>query len=97
MAADRRSVLAGVAAAFAAPVVRMLKLSDEEVMERLRQGLDTDANAVVDADTTLKLVEAVRGLAVRHGEAAVDHCVRMVNDLKRLLDWITGTASPRRD
>jgi ActR/RegA family two-component response regulator len=60
------------------------------VMERLRQGLDTDANAVVDADTTLKLVEAVRGLAVRHGEAAVEHCVRMVNDLKRLLDGITG-------
>lgn len=62
------------------------------VMERLRQGLDTDANAVVDADTTLKLVEAVRGLAVRHGPGAVEHCVRMVNDLKRLLDGITGTA-----
>jgi len=61
------------------------------VMERLRQGLDTDANAVVDADTTLRLVEAVRGLAVRHGPDAVGHCVRMVNDLKRLLDGITGT------
>jgi len=61
------------------------------VMERLRQGLDTDANAVVDADTTLKLVEAVRALAVRHGPDAVEHCVRMVNDLKRLLDGITGT------
>ena len=60
-------------------------------MERLRQGLDTDANAVVDADTTLRLVEAVRGLAVRHGPEAVGHCVRMVNDLKRLLDGITGT------
>jgi hypothetical protein len=59
------------------------------VMERLKQGLDTNANAVIDADTTLKLVEAVRGLAVRHGPAAVDHCVRMVNDLRKLLDNIT--------
>lgn len=61
------------------------------VMEQLRQGLDASANAVVDADTTLKLVEAVRGLAVRHGPAAVGHCARMVNDLRQLLDSITGT------
>jgi ActR/RegA family two-component response regulator len=61
------------------------------VMERLKQGLDSDANAVVDADTTLKLVEAVRGLAVRHGPAAVDHCARIVNDLRQLLDGLTGS------
>jgi hypothetical protein len=60
------------------------------VMERLRHGLDTDANAVADADTTLRLVEAVRGLALRHGPVAVEHCARMVNDLRRLLDGITG-------
>jgi ActR/RegA family two-component response regulator len=60
------------------------------VMERLREGLDADANAVVDADTTLRLVEAVRGLAVRHGPAAVEHCVRMVADLRKLLDNLTG-------
>lgn len=60
------------------------------VMERLREGLDSDANAVVDADTTLDLVEAVRALAVRHGQAAVAHCTRMVNDLRVLLDGITG-------
>jgi ActR/RegA family two-component response regulator len=61
------------------------------VMERLKQGLDADANAVVDADTTLRLVEAVRGLAVRHGPTAVEHCARMVTDLRRLLDGITGS------
>jgi DNA-binding response OmpR family regulator len=60
------------------------------VMDRLREGLDADANAVVDADTTLRLVEAVRGLAVRHGPVAVEHCVRMVADLRRLLDNVTG-------
>jgi len=61
------------------------------VMARLRAGLDSDANAVVDADTTLGLVEAVRALAVCHGPAAVGHCTRMVNDLRKLLDGITGT------
>lgn len=61
------------------------------VMERLKQGLGGGANAVVDADTTLRLVEAVRVLAVRHGPPAVEHCARMVHDLKRLLDEVTGT------
>jgi ActR/RegA family two-component response regulator len=61
------------------------------VMDRLREGLDSDANAVVDADTTLRLVEAVRALAVRHGPAAVEHCARVVNDLRKLLDGLTGT------
>jgi two-component system, NtrC family, nitrogen regulation response regulator NtrX len=34
----------------------------------------------------------VRALAVRHGPSAVDHCTRMVDDLRKLLDGITGTA-----
>jgi DNA-binding response OmpR family regulator len=59
------------------------------VMARLREGLDSDANAVVDSTTTLDLVEAVRALAVRHGPAAVGHCTRMVNDLRQLLDGIS--------
>lgn len=60
------------------------------VLERLRLGLDADANAVVDADTGLKLVEAVRVLAVRHGPDAVKHCVAVVESLRHLLDGITG-------
>jgi ActR/RegA family two-component response regulator len=59
------------------------------VIERLKEGLAEDANAVADPETTLRLVEAVRGLAVRHGPAAVEHCVRMVNDLRKLLDGVT--------
>ena len=55
-------------------------------LDRLTQGLDADANAVVDAKTTVELIEAIRGLAVRHGPAAVGHCVRQVQDLRRLLD-----------
>lgn len=62
------------------------------VMERLREGLAGDANAVADPETTLRLVEAVRGLAIRHGPAAVEHCVRVVTDVRKLLDGITGIA-----
>jgi two-component system nitrogen regulation response regulator NtrX len=62
-----------------------------DVLEQLRQGMAADPNAVTDADTGLELVEAVRVLAVRHGPAAVRHCVTMVEDLRKLLDGITGT------
>jgi ActR/RegA family two-component response regulator len=61
------------------------------VIERLKQGLAEDANAVADPDTTLRLVEAVRSLALRHGPAAVDHCVKVVTDLRKLLDNLTGS------
>jgi DNA-binding response OmpR family regulator len=81
----------GVEEAIAAPAeAKPEEPPPAAVMERLREGLDADANAVVDADTTLRLVEAVRALAVRHGPAAVGHCTRMVNDLRALLDGITG-------
>jgi len=56
------------------------------VMDRLRAGLDESANAVVDAETSLQLAEAVRELAVRHGPAAVRHCIRVVESVKDMLD-----------
>jgi ActR/RegA family two-component response regulator len=61
------------------------------VMARLREGLGADADALADPDTTLRLVAAVRALALKHGSGAVDHCVRVVNDLHKLLDELTGT------
>jgi two-component system nitrogen regulation response regulator NtrX len=60
------------------------------VIERIKQGLAEDANAVADPDTTLRLVEAVRSLALRHGPEAVEHCVKVVTDLRVLLDKLTG-------
>ena len=56
------------------------------VIDRLRTGLGQTANAVVDADTSLRLAEAVRELAVRHGPSAVAHCVRMVESVRAMLD-----------
>jgi hypothetical protein len=62
------------------------------VIDRLRAGLDETANAVVDAHTSLELAEAVRDLAVRHGPAAVRHCVRVVRSVRDMLDETTGAA-----
>jgi DNA-binding NarL/FixJ family response regulator len=58
------------------------------VMEKLRTGF---AAETMTADAGLALVEAMRKLAARHGPAAVDHCVRTVQSLHRLLDAQAGT------
>ncbi len=65
------------------------------ILDRLREGLRTNAAAAIDAEETLKLAEAVRVLAVRHGDAAVRHCIRLVESLRELLDSITGVAETR--
>jgi ActR/RegA family two-component response regulator len=61
-----------------------------DILEKLKRGLSADSNAVTDADTGLRLIEAVRELAVRHGPPAVDHCVRVVESVKKLLDQAQG-------
>ena len=76
-------------------VSKSLDLSPEgpppaAVLDRLREGLSADANAVIDADSGLRLLEAVRALAVRHGPDAVAHCVTTVESLRKLLDKTTG-------
>ena len=64
------------------------------VLQRLRQGLadrrDAGPAEAVDADATLRLAESIRVLAVRHGSAAVQHCIRLVESLRQLLDEMTG-------
>jgi two-component system nitrogen regulation response regulator NtrX len=59
------------------------------VLQRLRRRLDEGSNAI-DADATLRLAESIRVLAVRHGTAAVHHCIRLVESLRQLLDEMTG-------
>jgi hypothetical protein len=59
------------------------------VLDRLREGLREAPGATMDADETLRLAEAVRVLAVRHGPAALRHCTRLVESLRELLDTVT--------
>jgi ActR/RegA family two-component response regulator len=63
------------------------------VLEQLREGLDDGADPL-DAGATLRLAEAIRVLAVRHGTPAVTHCIGLVESLRQLLDEMTGEARP---
>jgi ActR/RegA family two-component response regulator len=60
------------------------------VMEQLQESLAEDGPRTVAADDTLRLAEAVRVLALRHGPAAVRHCVQVVEGLRNLLDALTA-------
>jgi hypothetical protein len=64
-----------------------------DVLDQLRQGLG-GGEAEVDAGATLRLAEAIRLLAARYGPAAVEHCARLVEGLRGLLDEVTGSGGP---
>jgi ActR/RegA family two-component response regulator len=59
------------------------------VLDRIRSDLATAPGPVASGEAALRLAEAVRGLAVRHGPQAVDHCIRMVTSLGELLDSLS--------
>jgi ActR/RegA family two-component response regulator len=56
------------------------------VLDRIRADLQSARSPVVGGDAALRLAEAVRELAVRHGEPAVEHCIRLVTGVRELLD-----------
>jgi ActR/RegA family two-component response regulator len=64
------------------------------VLERLKEGLAA-GGADPAAGETVRLAEAVRVLAVRHGPAAVRHCAEMAEGLRRLLDEAAGAGEAR--
>jgi ActR/RegA family two-component response regulator len=62
------------------------------VMDQLRAGLSATAAAgIMSPDECLRLAEAIRVLALRHGAPAVQHCTHLVESLRELLDAVTGT------
>ncbi len=67
----------------------------EAVMDRLREGLGDGGDAGVGGAETLRLAEAVRVLALRHGPPAVRHCTDMAESLRRLLDEAAGVGEAR--
>ncbi|MFO0878868.1 MAG: response regulator [Gemmataceae bacterium] len=67
-----------------------------EIMEQLRQGLRGSATEELDAAALLRLAEAIRVLALRHGPRALEHCTRLVEDLRCLLDAVAGLEGESR-
>jgi DNA-binding NarL/FixJ family response regulator len=60
------------------------------VLDQLREGLRGAAETPADAEATLRLAEAIRVLTLRHGPPALHHCLRLVEDVRQLLDVVTG-------
>jgi ActR/RegA family two-component response regulator len=58
-----------------------------QAIDQLRAGL---ANTSEDAETNLRLAEAIRGLAGRYGQPALEHCLQLVERVRTLLDQTTG-------
>jgi ActR/RegA family two-component response regulator len=68
----------------------------EAVLHRLREGLRAGpGGGAMDGAETLRLAEAIRVLALRHGRAGVNHCVQLVEGVRRLLDEVTGSGETR--
>jgi len=64
-----------------------------DVLDQLRLGLDASSNNVMSGGMSIRLAEAIRVLALRHGSEAVQHCIELVESLRRLLDRLTGGES----
>ncbi|GIW79756.1 MAG: hypothetical protein KatS3mg105_1563 [Gemmatales bacterium] len=62
-----------------------------EVLDKLRSGLEHAGAGHSSADAIIRLAEAIRVLAARHGEPAIRHCIRLVEQLKALLDEVTDS------
>jgi ActR/RegA family two-component response regulator len=73
-----------------APAQRLEQPPPAVVMDQLLEGLQTTGTSATEAGAQLRLAEAIRVLAVRHGSPAVEHCVRLVEGLRELLDKVAG-------
>jgi hypothetical protein len=59
-------------------------------MAQLREGLTRSETRTMDVEDSVRLAEAIRVLAVRHGSPAVRHCIQLVENLRTLLDGAAG-------
>jgi two-component system nitrogen regulation response regulator NtrX len=73
-----------------APAQRLEQPPPDVVMDQLREGLRKTGSSAAEAGAQLRLAEAIRVLTVRHGAPALDHCVRLVESLRDLLDKVAG-------
>jgi DNA-binding NarL/FixJ family response regulator len=65
------------------------------VLDEVRRSLEQAGEDPLSTPAVIQLLEAVRALARRHGPAAIEHCTKLANDLRQLLDrQAGGTAGP---
>jgi hypothetical protein len=61
-----------------------------QVLDQLRQGLRAAAGDKAQADLSLRLAEAIRVLALKHGQPALEHCLSLIDNVRKLLDKALG-------
>jgi two-component system nitrogen regulation response regulator NtrX len=61
------------------------------VLEQLRAGLKNTSEDAAAAEISLRLAEAIRILATKHGQPALEHCLALIERVQALLDQATGT------
>jgi ActR/RegA family two-component response regulator len=86
-----------VAEALRGPAARPDEPPPPDVLRQLQQGLAAGPEAAIEAGDTLRLAEAVRELAVRHGPSAVRHCIALVESVRALLDETAGLSAGGRE
>ncbi|MSU78406.1 MAG: response regulator [Gemmataceae bacterium] len=59
------------------------------VLDQLRAGLAGASGDPATADATLQLADAIRTLATKYGQPAVNHCLKLIRDVQTLLDQAT--------
>jgi ActR/RegA family two-component response regulator len=79
-----------VAQSLAAAPVPARQPPPAQVLDQMRTALDSTAGAPIDSADSLRLAEAIRVLALSHGRPAVQHCTRLVESLRELLDQVAG-------
>jgi ActR/RegA family two-component response regulator len=72
---------------------RMEQPPPRPILDSLKESLSDSPGALVEAEETVKLAEAIRVLALRHGNQAVRHCLVLVQNLRWLLDAVSGQES----
>jgi hypothetical protein len=71
------------------PAQRLEQPPPMQVLDQLRQGLSAGGGARAEAEESLRLAEAIRVLALKHGTPALEHCLRLVEATRALLDQAT--------
>ena len=78
------------------PAQRLEQPPPRPVLDSLKESLSASPGALVEPEETVKLAEAIRVLALRHGAPAVRHCLVLVQNLRALLDAVSGQESEDR-
>jgi hypothetical protein len=60
-------------------------------LNSLRENLQKQLGTAVDSEEVLRLLQAVRDLALAHGPAAIKHCLQIIESTATFLGQVSAT------